>query len=68
MIRVKAKAVREIKSPFDAANPDQQLDGTTPKVFTRDPAVCISLLKVYVMFVQVFFKINFDSCLIFVIR
>ena len=44
MIRVKAKAVREIKSPFDAANPDQQLDGTTPKVFTRDPAVCISSL------------------------
>ena len=44
MIRVKAKAVREIKSPFDAANPNQQLDGTTPKVLTKDPAVRIYLL------------------------
>ncbi|XP_067931030.1 TALPID3 protein-like [Watersipora subatra] len=37
MVRVKAKELRLIKSPFDTLTVDESLEGTTPKALSRSP-------------------------------
>ena len=38
-VKVKASAVREIKSPFDVENPDKLTEGTTPKALDKNQVV-----------------------------